>query len=387
MLKCPDLDKIEDQLLAPYAMRSSRSRGRDVPLAQDTWRTEFQRDRDRIIHSAAFRKLEYKTQVYMVHYGDYFRTRLTHTMEVAQIARSLARNLQLNQDLTEAIALAHDVGHTPFGHSGEAALKRLLAAEGGFEHNEQGLRVVEVLEERFSDMRGLNLTYEVREGIIKHATEYDSPTVPDRYHPQEAPTLESQVCDVADEIAYNSHDIDDALKMNLITMKDLELVGWVAELFSQAKHRLPEDADEKFVKFRGLGKIIDLMVTDVMNTTMENLERQHVQSVEDVRAQKSRRLVGFSSEQTERNRQLKDFLLARVYRHPQVVRMATKAESFIEKLFELYVQIPEQLPIKYQKRIEQDGLKRVVTDYLSGMTDRYIQQDYIRAFHPTSEML
>ncbi len=387
MLKSTDLDRLENETLAAYAMRSSQSRGRDVPLKPDDWRTEFQRDRDRIIHSAAFRKLEYKTQVYMVHYGDYFRTRLTHSMEVAQIARSLARNLRLNQDLTEAIALAHDVGHTPFGHSGETALKRLLEAEGGFEHNEQGLRVVEVLEERYSDMPGLNLTWEVREGIIKHATEYDSPTVPERFEPLIAPTLESQVCDVADEIAYNSHDIDDAMKMGLIEQRDLREVKWVWDIFEQSQSSTSDDASDKFVKYRAIGKIIDLLVSDVMHTTMDNLQRLKIETIDDVRAQRAHRLVGLSAKQTELNRELKSFLMARVYRHPRVVRMAGKAERFIEQLFNLYVDVPEQLPLKYQARIERDGLKRVATDYISGMTDRFLQEDYIRAFQPTTDML
>jgi dGTPase len=387
MLKSIDLDKLEAETLATYAMRSSQTRGREYPLKPDNWRTEFQRDRDRIIHSAAFRKLEYKTQVYMVHYGDYFRTRLTHTMEVAQIARSLARNLRLNQDLTEAIALAHDVGHTPFGHSGETALKKLLAGDGGFEHNEQGLRVVEFLEERYSDMPGLNLTWEVREGIIKHATEYDSPTVPDRFEPQIAPTLESQVCDVADEIAYNSHDIDDAMKMGLIEERDLKEVGWVWDIFERCRGNSADDASEKFVKYRAIGLIIDQLVTDVMHTTYENLQRLKINSIEDVRQQRAHRVVGLSARQTELNRELKSFLMARVYRHPRVVRMAGKAERFIEQLFTLYTDVPEQLPLKYQARIERDGLKRVVTDYISGMTDRYLQEDYIRAFHPTTDML
>lgn len=384
VLKKSDLERLEETTLAPYAMKSSQSRGRDYPVRPDEFRTEFQRDRDRIIHSTAFRKLEYKTQVYMVHYGDYFRTRITHTMEVAQIARTLARNLQLNQDLTEAIALAHDLGHTPFGHSGEAALKRLLAAEGGFEHNEQGLRVVEHLEERSPHNPGLNLTWEVREGIIKHDTEYDSPTVPERFRPDLAPTLESQVCDVADEIAYNNHDIDDALKMGLISERDLEAVDWVWEVFQQARAELPEDVPEKFVKYRAIGMLIEMQVADVLRTTEENIARLGIRSVEDVRARRDRRVVGFSSSMAQRNRVLKDFLLKNVYRHPTVVRMATKAERFIERLFNLYMEIPEQLPLKYQRRIERDGLSRVVTDYLSGMTDRYLQDEYVRAFQPTT---
>lgn len=381
MLYSPDLCRLEDETLAPYAMRSSTTRGRDVPLVPDRWRTEFQRDRDRIIHSAAFRKLEYKTQVYIVHFGDYYRTRITHTMEVAQIARTLARNLRLNQDLTEAIALAHDLGHTPFGHSGETALQRLLADEGGFEHNEQGLRVVEILEERYPDIQGLNLTWEVREGIIKHASEYDSPAVPARFEPQNSPTLESQICDVADEIAYNSHDLDDALKMGLIQENDLEQVPWIWDLVQEIRAVTP-GGPEKFVKYRVIGKVIDSMVADVFRTTQLNLDRHNIQSVDDVRRTSSR-IVGFSADQSLRNRRLKEFLLHNVYYHPSVIRMNTKAEYFVERLFELYVRIPGQLPLKYQNRIATDGIKRVVTDYISGMTDRYLTEDYIRAFEPS----
>lgn len=383
MLYSPDLTRLEDETLAPYAMRSSATRGRDLALVPDRWRTEFQRDRDRIIHSAAFRKLEYKTQVYIVHFGDYYRTRITHTMEVAQIARTLARNLRLNNDLTEAIALAHDVGHTPFGHSGETALQRLLINDGGFEHNEQGLRVVELLEERYPDIQGLNLTWEVREGIIKHASEYDSPVVPLRFEPHRSPTMESQVCDVADEIAYNSHDLDDALKMGLIEERDLKAVDWIWEILQEIRALTPANQPDKFVKYRVIGKVIDTMVADVFGTTQINMERHNIQTVEDVRNCPSR-LVGFSADQGQRNRVLKDFLLHHVYMHPSVVRMNSKADYFVERLFELYVRIPGQLPLKYQKRIEADGIKRVVTDYISGMTDRYLTEDYSRAFEPTS---
>jgi dGTPase len=386
MLKRTDLEKLEYQILAPYAMKSAETRGRDYPLAPDEFRTEFQRDRDRIIHSTAFRKLEYKTQVYMVHYGDYFRTRLTHTMEVAQIARTLARNLRLNADLTEAIALAHDLGHTPFGHSGEAALKRLLADQGGFEHNEQGLRVVEYLEERYPDVPGLNLTWEVREGIIKHDTEYDSPTVPERFKPEWAPTLEAQVCDVADEIAYNNHDIDDALKMGLISMRDLKEVDWVWEIFERAQKEIGDEKPEKYVKYRAIGTLIDMQVADALRTTIENIERLNIRSIDDVRHCRQK-VVTMSKTMLEKNRRLKDFLMRRVYRHPYVVRMATKAERFIEKMFLLYRDTPEQLPLKYQARIERDGLVRVIVDYLSGMTDRYLLDEYIKAFEPEEKFL
>ena len=372
MLTRDELQEFENINLAPYGMRSSATRGREYEISPDYLRTEYQRDRDRIIHSAAFRKLEYKTQVYMTHFGDYFRTRITHTLEVSQIARSLARALRLNMDLTEAIALAHDLGHTPFGHSGETALKRLLADQGGFEHNEQGLRVVEYLEERYPDIPGLNLTWEVREGIIKHDTEYDSPNVPGRFNPSEAPTLESQVCDLADEVAYNNHDIDDALKQDLIQIEDLKDVDWVYEVFAKARESLAPGTADKFVKYRAIGSLIDMHVRDVLSTTEANLEKHNVLNLEDVRRLRGVHLVSYSDEMKAKMRVLKDFLMRRVYRHPVVVRMSTKAERLVETMFTLYVEIPEQLPLKYQARIERDGLRRVVTDYISGMTDRYL---------------
>ena len=383
MLTRVELEQFENENLALFAMRSSQTRGREYEIEPDELRTEYQRDRDRIIHSAAFRKLEYKTQVYIPHFGDYFRTRITHTLEVAQIARSLSRSLRLNMDLTEAIALAHDLGHTPFGHSGETALKKLLVAEGGFEHNEQGLRVVEFLEERYHDIPGLNLTYEVREGIIKHDTEYDSPNVPERFCPLEAPTMESQICDLADEIAYNNHDIDDALKMDLLHIDDLKDVDWVYEVFVKAREALGAGVGDKFVKYRAIGSLIDMHVRDVLKTTQANLTHHNVKDLSDVRRLRQVHLVSYSDEMKMKMRVLKDFLMRRVYRHPIVVRMSTKSERLVEKMFTLYTEIPEQLPLKYQARIERDGLHRVVIDYISGMTDRYLIDDYAKAFEPT----
>ena len=376
-----DLEEREDALLAPYAQLSSKSRGRDYPISPEILRTEFQRDRDRIIHSTAFRKLEYKTQVFVIHEGDYFRTRLTHTMEVAQIARTLARNLCLNVDLTEAIALAHDIGHTPFGHSGEQALSRFMADTGGFEHNEQGLRIVEILEERYSESPGLNLTWEVREGIIKHSTDYDTPTIEERFEPHKAPSLEAQIVDLADEIAYNNHDLDDALKMGLITEDDLEQIDWCWEIFQQARKKSPQGVRDKFVKYQVIGTIINTQVMDALEQTQKNIDTHKIQCVEDVR-NLGKKIARFSDGMTDNNRKLKQFLMANVYRHPHTIKMVSKAERFVEELFELYLKIPEQLPFKYQQRIPQDGKKRVICDYISGMTDRFVLQDYIRSFEP-----
>jgi len=386
MLTKVEQEALEEQILAPYAMRSRLTRGRDHPLAPETVRTEFQRDRDRIIHCAAFRKLEYKTQVHYVQEGDYYRTRLTHTLEVAQIGRSLARNLRLNVDLAEAIALAHDLGHTPFGHTGEAALRRLMAAFGGFEHNAQGLRVVERLETRYPDFPGLNLTWEVREGILKHTTSYDAPAV-DRFAPALMPTLEAQLIELADEIAYNTHDVDDALAMGLIEVEDLREVAWLWAIWEQARQESPGGAEtyngraREFIKYRVIGRVIEMMMTDAVEATEANLERQGVRTIDDVR-EAGRRLARFSARVAEDNRLLRDFLYRRVYRHPRVVRMTTKAEGFIERLFNLYRAVPAQLPTSCQKRIGADPLERVIADYISGMTDRYLVEDYIRAFEP-----
>ncbi|GAB4320500.1 MAG: deoxyguanosinetriphosphate triphosphohydrolase [Candidatus Sumerlaeia bacterium] len=377
-----EMEAIEKATLAPYATLSSNSRGRDYPISPDRLRTEFQRDRDRIIHSTAFRRLKHKTQVFMINEGDYYRTRITHTMEVAQVSRTLARALGLNADLAEAIALAHDLGHTPFGHAGEAAFKALLADVGGFEHNEQSLRVVEYLEERYPDIPGLNLTWEVREGIIKHETEYDSPRLDERFCPDESPSLESQLVDLADEIAYNTHDIDDAVKMGLITLDDLaEGVPWLGEIIAEEEKSLTRGAREKFLVYRTTGRLYDLFAMDLLTTTRRTIRRHKIRSLRDARRHPER-IVSFSSGLIEQNRQLKDFMMRRVYRHPKTITMSTKAQKFIEELFHLYLNHPDQLPWKYQARIERDGLKQVIRDYIQGMTDRFLQEEYKRAFAP-----
>jgi dGTPase len=376
---------MEHDRLAPYAAHSSETRGRDYPIDPDWLRTEYQRDRDRIIHCEAFRKLEYKTQVYVIHEGDYYRTRLTHTMEVAQIARTLARSLQLNPDLTEAVALAHDLGHTPFGHSGEMALHRLMRDAGGFEHNRQGIRVVERLEQRYREYPGLNLTWEVREGIAKHRTVYDSPEI-ERFESHLAPPLETQIVDMADEIAFNHHDLDDALQMGIVSREDLEQIPWVDRLCRELEGcDGPSQKLDSFVRFRLIGRMIDLAVTDVLRQTSANIAAADVRTLDDVRRH-SARLATFSPEARERNRDLGLFLMDKVYQHPRVVRMATKSEQFIERLFELYHSTPRQLPIKYQKRIPAEGLKNVIADYISGMTDRYCLEEYKRAFLPQAMM-
>lgn len=384
MKRREELEEIEHRTLAPYAAKSSESRGRDHPMQGDRLRTEFQRDRDRVIHSTAFRKLEFKTQVHIITAGDYYRTRITHTMEVAQIARTISRALGLNQDLAEAIALAHDFGHTPFGHAGEEGMREAMRDHGGFEHNEQGLRTVEVLEERSLEFPGLNLTYEVREGIIKHDTDYDKPTADARYMPGKMPTLESQVCDLADEIAYNNADLDDALKMGLIEHDDLRGLPWVWELFERARHDLGPDAPQKMVTYRAVGHLYDAHVMDALENSQLGISESGVKSVEDVRNH-GRRIVAFSKEFKERISPLKKFLLHRVYFHPKTLRNSMKAKRLVRELFEAYLADTRLLPWKYQKRIAEDGAHRVICDYISGMTDRFFNEQYIGIFQPDSK--
>ena len=377
-----DYERLERETLAPYAALSAESRGRDHPVAPCPMRTDYQRDRDRVIHCAAFRKLEYKTQVYVIHQDDYYRRRLTHTMEVAQIARALARALRLNVDLAEAVALAHDVGHTPFGHSGEATLHRLLADCGGFEHNNQGVRVVELLEERYAEFPGLNLSWEVREGIAKHKTAYDAPRIP-RFEPDLAPPLEAQLVDVADEIAFNHHDLDDALKMGIVSRADLERVPWVDRIcrdIENAESTRPP-AFDKFHRNRLVGAMIDLAVRDALEQTSRNLAEAAVDSLDAVRAH-GKRLAAFSPEALERNHALRGFLGESVYRHPEVAGMASKAERFVERLFELYRAHPGQMPRKFQRRLKIDPLEVVIADHISCMTDRHCIEEYKKAFLP-----
>lgn len=375
-----DLEQ-EENRLAPYACKSAESLGREHPIPPDNLRTDFQRDRDRIIHCSAFRKLELKTQVFIPSAGDYHRTRLTHTMEVAQIARTLSRALSLNTDLTEAIALSHDLGHTPFGHAGEDAMRACMKDHGGFEHNTQGLRIVEHLEERYPDYPGLNLTFEVREGIIKHDTDYDKPSGDSRFFPGRMSTLEAQTTDMADEIAYNCADLDDALKMDYLIEEDLREIGWISELFEKARRETGTTSRDKFVRFRAIGSLYDAHVEDVLNFTSAQLEKSGVSNVEEVRDYPGR-LVDFSPALKQKLRLLKDFLLQRVYLHPKTLTNSERGKRLLAQLFQAYIENPKLMPFKYQKKIEAEGAHRVVCDYLSGMTDRYLHAQHRSLFHP-----
>jgi dGTPase len=372
-----DREKWEEKLLASYAVKSNASRGRAHPEEEHPYRSVFQRDRDRIIHSTAFRRLEYKTQVFIYHEGDYYRTRLTHTIEVAQISGCIARALGLNEDLCEAIALAHDLGHTPFGHAGEKALNELMKDEGGFEHNRHGLRVVDKLEERYPDFAGLNLSWEVREGIIKHVTSYDSPS-PSEFEPERMPSLEAQVVNVADEIAYNSHDLDDGLTANLLSENSLEDVELWREVRGDVA-RQKASLDRKHRKYQIIRRLIDFQATDVLEMTLSRLDGTGISSVEDVRSRREA-VVSFSPSMQKKNEGLKEFLLENMYLHYRVVRMTEKAERFIKQLFNAYLSCPGQLPPGTQVRLKTESPQRVVCDYVAGMTDRFALDEYKKLF-------
>ena len=369
----------EARLLAPWGMKSAESRGRLHPEPEHSMRTCFQRDRDRVVHSSSFRRLEYKTQVFVNHEGDNYRTRLTHSLEGAQIGRTVARAMGLNEELTECLVLGHDLGHTPFGHSGERVMNELMRDHGGFEHNRQTLRILEVLERRYPDFPGLNLTWEVREGIIKHRPDTDA-SAPAEYAPGEAPTLEAQLVDFVDEIAYNNHDVDDGLTSRMFAVDDIRAVALFGEAHDDAIRRgLGEERDARHHVVRW---IIDRCVRDLIEATMAALAAARVGSVADVR-QAGRRLVAYSEPMAARVRELKEFLFANMYRHYRVVRMGDKAGRILRDLFGSYVREPGQLPPHFQGQIERDGVHRVVCDYIAGMTDRFAVDEHQKLFDPT----
>ncbi|MFN7973709.1 MAG: deoxyguanosinetriphosphate triphosphohydrolase [Acidobacteriota bacterium] len=368
--------------LAPYAARAEKSRGRRHPESLTDERTAFEHDRDRIIHCAAFRRLEYKTQVFVNHEGDYYRTRLTHTLEVAQLSRSIARRLALNEDLAETIALSHDLGHPPFGHSGERVLNNLMKGHGGFEHNYQSLRIVEELEERYPDFPGLNLTWEAREGIAKHSTHLPRPGKDylQDYDPGIVPTLESQIIGLADEIAYNNHDIDDGLKSGLIAEEELSPVRIWKEAYKTVARRWPM-AGPKLWKYRAVSHIISQLVDDLVETTRKNVREAGIETLEDLRLH-NKILVDHSKEVSVLGSDLKQWLNKNLYRHHKVERMRVKSEQYLRGLFGVYTQNPRLLPREYQGKVAEKGLPRVVCDYVAGMTDRYAIEEYRRLFEP-----
>ncbi|NDJ77793.1 MAG: deoxyguanosinetriphosphate triphosphohydrolase [Chloroflexi bacterium] len=373
-------EQIERETLAPYALKSADSRGRDFPEGEDPYRTAFQRDRDRILHTTAFRRLEYKTQVFVNYEGDYYRTRLTHTLEVAQIGRSLARALGANEALVEAICLGHDLGHAPFGHSGESILDKLMADHGGFDHNKQSLRIVTKLEERYPEWRGLNLTYELREGIVKHETEYDlSDAGAEGFDPDKRGSLEAQIANIADELAYNAHDLDDGLRAGLIVPEQLnDLAIWHMLRDSIGWH---DNSFTEGVRHQIIRRLIGIEINDVIAATGAILDQHELPSAEALQ-QLPHNVMCHTPEIEAHNRELKNFLFQHLYRHHRVVRMAVKAERFITQLFETYLDEPEQLPPTVLSAVEQRGLHRAITDHIAGMTDRYALQEWQRLFDP-----
>ena len=372
------LEEMEDKNLAPYGMRSQNSKGRAYPGGEPAYRTAFQRDRDRILHTTAFRRLEYKTQVFINYEGDYFRTRLTHTLEVAQIGRTIARALGGNEDLTESICLAHDLGHPAFGHSGEVALNRLMKDHNGFDHNKQSVRIVTKLERRYPDFPGLNLTWEVREGMVKHESEYDISDA-SAYDPDLRGNLETQIANVADELAYTAHDLDDGLRSGMIVpsqLEGIELWEILAETYNWQDSILDDMS-----RHRTIRHLVGIEVSDVVKSTNTRLQESGADSPLSIQ-QLSYNLLGHGEDMIRRNRELKDFLYANLYRHPRVVRMATKAERIIGNLFHAYLEEPAILPTHIQDLIEKRGIERTACDYIAGMTDRYAVDEHRKLFDP-----
>jgi dGTPase len=368
----------EHQALAPYGMRSRASRGRAYPDPEHPYRTCFQRDRDRVLHTTAFRRLEYKTQVFITAEGDYYRTRLTHTLEVAQIGRTIARALGANEDLVEAICLAHDLGHPPFGHAGESALASLMAEHGGFNHNRHSVRIVTHLERRFPDFAGLNLTWEVREGMVKHETEYDISDAAD-FEPQMRASLEAQICNAADELAYSAHDLDDGLRSGLLTPPQLEGLELWDELVRDLG--IPVNPLEELARHRLIRRLINYQVTDLLEATSLAISESHASTSDDIQ-RLDHNLVGYSSQLADRNRQLKTFLFHNLYQHYRVFRMQVKAERIVADLFGAYAARAEVLPAEVRARVGQEGLYRTISDYIAGMTDRFALQEHSRMFDP-----
>ena len=365
--------------LAPYAVSGTNTRGRTVPEPAPQNRSEFQRDRDRIIHSNAFRRLEYKTQVFVNHEGDLFRTRLTHSIEVAQIARSIARRLNLNEDLAEAISLAHDLGHTPFGHAGQDALNACMKPYGGFEHNLQSLRVVDVLEERYAEFDGLNLCFETREGILKHCSAENARQLGElgeRFLKNRRPSLEAQIANLADEIAYNNHDVDDGLRSGLITLEQLSEIPLVATHLHEVRLAYP-DLNERRVVHETVRRMINTLVSDLIRQSERNLADQKPATLEDVHSAPA--LIAYSDEMNEQQRALKTFLRTRLYRHFRVLRMSAKSQRILSDLFGVFMADYRLLPPQYQHQAEADRA-RAVADYIAGMTDRYAIREHRRIF-------
>ncbi len=374
--------------LAKYAVAEIDSKGRVFKEIEHAYRNIYERDRDRIIHCAAFRRLEYKTQVFVIIEGDYYRTRLTHTLEVCQIARTIAYALGLNEPLVEAIALAHDLGHTPFGHAGEEALNELNKENGGFNHNRQSLKVVEEMEQRYPDFKGLNLTWETREGIIRHASIYDRQEKHKEFCKTANASLETQVVDIADEIAYDNHDLDDGLASGLLKKRNLEKIEFWAEVSKKVKSNYP-DINNEILKYQIIKEMINAQVTDIIDTSKARIGELNPASADEVRKYKHK-IISFSERMQKKRIPLRAFLKKNLYEHYRVVRMSTKAKRFITKLFNEYLQNPKQLPVEYQNRIndfnDKRKLKIILCDYIASMTDRYAIDEHKKLFDPDEKV-
>jgi dGTPase len=376
--------------LTPYAATEAVSRGRQFPEKAPDYRSEYQRDRDRIVHSAAFRRLEYKTQVFVNHEGDMFRTRLTHSIEVAQISRSIARILNLNEDLSETIALAHDLGHTPFGHAGQDALNACMQSFGGFEHNLQSLRTVDTLEERYAEFPGLNLTFEAREGILKHCSLRNAEQLGEvgrRFIEKTQPSLEAQLVNLADQIAYNNHDVDDGLRSGLISIEQLLEIELFATQYAEVNGHYPDLSGRRLIH-EIIRRMINLQIIDLVETSQARLKDLAPQHIDDIRAQHEP-LIRFSSDMQQANQNLKRFLRENLYNHYRVHRMTNKAQRTLKALFDAFMQEPRLLNPEYQAHVKQleaengeIGRGRAVADYIAGMTDRYAIREYQRIFEP-----
>ena len=377
--------------LAPYACSDKNSRGRIHPEPSPEHRNNYQRDRDRIIHSAAFRRLEYKTQVFVNHEGDLFRTRLTHSIEVAQMSRTIARALQLNEDLSEAIALAHDLGHTPFGHTGQDALNECMKNYGGFEHNLQSLRVVDELEEKYAEFNGLNLTFESREGILKHCSIKNAEQLDDiglRFINKTQPNIEAQMVNLADAIAYNSHDVDDGLRSGFITIEQLRETELFKKLYSKVEKDYPK-LDNKRTIYEIVRRMIDEQIKDLIAESSQQITKANPQSIDDIRKYNGS-LINFSTDMLDMHLELKRFLRENLYRHYRVHRMSHKAGNVVNKLFHAMLNDLRLMPPEYREKAQQEeekvgesGRARIVSDYIAGMTDRYAIKEFKRIFDPT----
>ncbi|MFH1653622.1 MAG: deoxyguanosinetriphosphate triphosphohydrolase [Pseudomonadota bacterium] len=378
MIPREQYENLEKELLAPYAQLSSKSLGREHSEDECQFRPCFYRDLGRIVHSAAFRRLEYKTQVFVNHEGDYYRTRLTHTLEASQISRGLARILRLNEDLAQTIALAHDLGHSPFGHAGEETLNQLMKSDGGFEHNIHSFRVVTHIEDRYPNMRGLNLSYEVLEGIVKHTTDYDKPQKVEGFKDVGYPTLEAQIVNFADEIAFMNHDLDDGIKCGMLSMESLKEVPLWKEAFDYVEKNMPTTSD-KIKRLQTISWLINELIDDLQRETKRRIEKNNIRSLADVRSC-GKGIVSHSADMQKKTDEIKSFLFKNMYRHPKVVEMAERAKERITFLFEAYLKDPKLMPDELTRHIDDGNKKRLVCDYIAGMTDRFAIQEYQKLF-------